>query len=180
MELDGISLEDAARRYFRQSEQIPTEVKLGVAKQVLPGATEAWRAGGVLAQFLPAAPERLRMPDLPGGDGDPNAEAEDLSDDAWRALLALMETIEPAELIDPTVGTERLLYRLFHEHGARVFPGVQVLDECTCSRERIAGVLHGFTAEEISDSVEDGAIRVNCEFCSKEYLFDPAEFLPPQ
>lgn len=175
VELDGISLEDAARRYFRQSEQIPTEVKLSVAKQVHPGGEEVWRAGGMLAQFLPAAPERLRMPDLPGGDGDPNGEGE-LADDSWRELLALMETIEPAELIDPTVGPERLLYRLFHEHGARVFPGTQVLDECTCSRERIAGVLQGFTAEEIADSVEDGVIRVNCEFCSKEYVFDRAEF----
>lgn len=70
--LDGVSFEEAARRYFRQSEQIPTEVRLAVAKQVLPGGGEAWRAGGLLAQFLPQAPERLRMPDLPGGDGDPN------------------------------------------------------------------------------------------------------------
>ena len=39
---------------------------------VLPGggSREHWRAGGMLAQFLPEAPERMRMPDLPGGDGD--------------------------------------------------------------------------------------------------------------
>ena len=71
VELDGTSLEDAARTYFRQSEQIPTEIKLEVAKIVRPGQPERWRAGGLIAQFLPEAPERLRMPDLPGGDGDP-------------------------------------------------------------------------------------------------------------
>lgn len=173
--LDGVSLEEAARRYFRQSEQIPTEVRLSVAKLVRPGGEEHWRAGGMLAQFLPQAPERLRMPDLPGGDGAP-AVAEDPTDEAWREAVALMGTIEPAELTDPTVGPERLLYRLFHEHGARVFEGAHVVDECTCSRARIADVLRGFTAEEIRDSTEDGAIRVSCEFCAKEYSFDPREF----
>ena len=140
-----------------------------------PGEGEHWRAGGLIAQFLPEAPERLRMPDLPGGDGAP--EAEEQVDNAWREVQALTGTIEPGELIDPTIEPERLLYRLFHEHGVRVFPGVQVADECSCSRERIRGILDGFSAEEIVESTEDGRIAVNCEFCSKDYEFDPAEFV---
>ncbi|TGT23420.1 Hsp33 family molecular chaperone, partial [Mesorhizobium sp. M4B.F.Ca.ET.169.01.1.1] len=65
VQLDGTSLEDAARTYFRQSEQIPTDIKMSVAKLVTPGpggAREQWRAGGILAQFLPQAPERMRIP----------------------------------------------------------------------------------------------------------------------
>lgn len=176
VQLDGVTLEEAARTYFRQSEQIPTELKLSVAKLVAPGAAEQWRAGGLLAQFLPEAPERMRLPDLPGGDGDPAAEAS--MDDSWREVQALLSTIEPTELIDPTVGAERLLYRLFHEHGVRAFEGVRVADQCSCSREKIRGILAGFSAEEIHDSTEDGAIRVACEFCSTAYEFDPAEFVP--
>jgi molecular chaperone Hsp33 len=179
VQLDGTSLEDAARTYFRQSEQIPTDVRLSVAKLIQhseKGNVEQWRAGGILAQFLPQAPERLRMADLPGGDGAPDEEYIEIEDNSWRELLALTSTIEPSELIDPTVGAERLLYRLFNEHGVRVFEGVEVADECSCSRDRIRGILDGFSAEEIKDSVEDGKIRVNCEFCSKEYAFDPAEF----
>ena len=178
VELDGTSMEEVARIYFRQSEQIPTDVRLSVAKMVIPGeAGERWRAGGLIAQFLPESPERLRLPDLPGGDGDHGAD-HDPTDDSWQEVLALMGTIEPSELIDPTVGAERLLFRLFHEHGVRVFEGVHVVDECSCSRERIRGILENFSAEEISDSVEDGQIRVNCEFCSKEYRFDAEEFVP--
>jgi molecular chaperone Hsp33 len=75
------------------------------------------------------------------------------------------------------VGAERLLYRLFHEHGVRVFPGTPVADECSCSRDRIRGILEGFSAEEIVESTEDGRISVNCEFCSKSYEFDPTEFV---
>ncbi|WP_204312721.1 Hsp33 family molecular chaperone HslO, partial [Escherichia coli] len=63
VQLDNISLEEAARTYFRQSEQIPTDLRLAVAKQILPGGRQQWRAGGVLAQFLPEAPERMRVPD---------------------------------------------------------------------------------------------------------------------
>lgn len=178
VQLDGSSLEDVARIYFRQSEQIPTDVRLAVAKQRLPGSGgEHWRAGGLLAQFLPEAPERLRLPDLPGGDGDAG-RAHDPTDNAWQEVRTLLATIEPAELLDPTVGTERLLYRLFHEHGVRVFDGVAIRDECSCSRTKIRSVLDGFSAKEIEDSVENGRIRVECEFCSTAYEFDPREFAP--
>ena len=180
VQLDGTSLEEAARTYFRQSEQIPTEVRLGVARQLVRGeggVAGHWRAGGLLAQFLPAASERLRLPDLPGGDGD-NGDAPDPTDDAWAEVQALLATVEPDELLDPTVGSERLLYRLFHEHGVRVFDGVEVADECSCSREKIRSILDGFTAQEIEESTEDGEIRVSCEFCSQAYTFDPAEFAP--
>lgn len=178
--LDGSTLEDVARTYFRQSEQIPTEVRLGVAKMVLPGAEgshEHWRAGGLLVQFLPTSPERMRMSDLPGGDGDEeNDGSTHPDDDAWQEALVLMATIEMTELVDPTVGAERLLYRLFHEHGVRVYEGATILDECSCSREKIRTILEGFTPEEVADSTEDGVIHVTCEFCSTAYEFDPADF----
>ncbi|MER8437882.1 Hsp33 family molecular chaperone [Mesorhizobium sp. M1312] len=183
VQLDGETLEEAARTYFRQSEQIPTDLKLSVAKLLTPGvggAREQWRAGGILAQFLPQSPDRMRVPDLPGGDGDPREEIHDPADNSWQELLALFGTIEPTELIDPTIGAERLLYRLFHEHGVRVFGGVPVADQCSCSREKIRGILEGFSADEIRDSTEDGGIHVACEFCSKQYDFDPAEFAAAQ
>lgn len=181
VELDGSSLENVARAYFRQSEQIPTEVRLSVAKLVMPGESgtrEHWRAGGVLTQFLPESEDRLRMPDLPGGDGEDEEEDlfDDLVDDSWREATALLATVEPSELIDPTVGSERLLYRLFHEHGVRVFEGNAVVDRCSCTREKIRTILEGFTSTEISESVENGRILVDCEFCSKHYEFDPSDF----
>ena len=180
VELDGTSLEDVARVYFRQSEQIPTDVRLGVAGMIVRegsgGARHHWRAGGVLAQFLPDARERQRLPDLPGGDGDEGG-AHDPTDNAWREASALLATVEDSELVDPNVGSERLLYRLFHEHGVRVFDGADVRDKCSCSREKIRAILDAFSDEEIGESTEDGVIRVSCEFCSQRYEFDPAEFL---
>ena len=176
VQLDGTSLEEVARSYFRQSEQIPTDVRLAVTRQIVPGPNGPmahWRAGGLLAQFLPEAPERMRLADLPGGDGD---DGQETADDSWAEVRSLIATVAPDELFDPTVSPERLLYRLFHEHGVRVFDGVAVIDDCSCSREKIRSILDGFSAQEIAESTEDGQIRVSCEFCSKHYAFDPAEF----
>ncbi len=43
--LEGQSLEEAAHQYFRQSEQIPTRVRLAVAEQ-FAGGGHGYRAGG--------------------------------------------------------------------------------------------------------------------------------------
>ncbi|MEM9733617.1 MAG: Hsp33 family molecular chaperone [Pseudomonadota bacterium] len=184
VQLDGISLEEVARRYFRQSEQIPTEIRLAVGEVFTRQEGEApkrsWSAGGVLLQFLPENEERMRQRDLDGGDGSTEGEAAN-SDDAWAEASALIGTVSDVELTDETVEVERLLFRLFHEHGVRVFDATQVRDECGCSREKVENVLNGLSPEERAESVElapDGKprIQVKCEFCSTEYNFDPAEF----
>ncbi|MBB4063904.1 Hsp33 family molecular chaperone [Gellertiella hungarica] len=179
--LDGTSLEDIAGVYFRQSEQIPTRVRLSAAEFYDRGPDgrprHHWRAGGIIAQFLPEAPERMRQADLPGGDGDPQTH-QVTEDDSWTEARTLLETVDAAELTDPQVGAERLLYRLFHERGVRVYAPQVVEDRCSCSREKIKSVLEGFTREEIEHSTEDGAISVTCEFCSTTYRYEASEVLP--
>jgi molecular chaperone Hsp33 len=177
--LDGSSLEEIAGVYFRQSEQIPTRVRLGVA-ELLDRDAEGkprhnWRAGGLVAQFLPKAAERMRQPDLHGGDGD--ERDTDLSEDeAWNEARSLIETIDMDELTDPQVAIERLLFRLFHERGVRVYQPQNVFDRCSCSRDKIKNVLEGFSAEEIEASEENGHIAVTCEFCSTTYRYEATEF----
>ena len=177
--LDGQSLEEAAHQYFRQSEQIPTRVRLAVAEQ-FEGGRRAYRAGGVLTQFLPASPERIRQADLPPGDipeGHPARErGEPAEDDAWVEAKALVETVEDHELVDPSVSSERLLYRLFHERGVRVFEGQSVYEACRCSHERIMAMMRRFSPQDRRDMVgDDGRIRITCEFCSRVYDLDPAQ-----
>src|SRR6267378_1624640 len=69
--LEGGTLEDAAHEYFLRSEQIPTRVRLAVGEEWRGGGEgprHRWRAGGMLLQFLPKAPERARLADLHPGD----------------------------------------------------------------------------------------------------------------
>jgi molecular chaperone Hsp33 len=181
--LDVGTLQEAAHTYFRQSEQIPTAIRLAVAEIHARGADgvmrHGWRAGGILVQFLPDAPERMRLNDLPGGDAPEGTEGDkSAEDDSWVEARSLIETVGDDELTDPAVPVDTLLYRLFHERGVRVFAPAAVYDRCSCSRERIKDVLSHFTAEEVAASVEEGKIFVTCEFCGTRYDFQPSEITP--
>jgi len=179
--LDGTSLEEVARNYFRQSEQIPTELRLAVGRLIVRGddgqSHNHWRAGGILAQFLPDSPERMRQPDLHPGEAPEGTELHDIEeDDAWLEVKALLDTVAADELVDDAVGVHTLLYRLFHERGVTANEPSPVHDRCTCSREKVENVLRSLSPEERAESVEDGKITVKCEFCSTVYRFSPSDF----
>jgi molecular chaperone Hsp33 len=175
--LEGGGLAEAAHAYFRQSEQIPSFVRLAVAESVTPSG-RSWRAGGLLLQYLPAGGFGSRSRDLPPGDAPPHVAASPfIEDDAWLEGLALAETIEDHELVDPALSGERLLYRLFHERGVKVFPEREIAEFCRCSNERIENMLRSFSPQERQDMVGDnGKIGVTCEFCRTHREFDPAQF----
>jgi molecular chaperone Hsp33 len=176
--LDGGGLEEAAHEYFLRSEQIPTRVRIAVGEEFRggEGGKHRWRAGGLLMQFLPKAPERARQADLHPGDAPegtvPHTVAED---DAWVEGQSLIGTVEDLELIDPDLSGERLLYRLFHERGVRVFKEVALQARCSCSRDAVSSMLKSFEPKDRAEMVKDGKVVVTCEFCSSVYEFTPQE-----
>ncbi|MEE9375029.1 MAG: Hsp33 family molecular chaperone [Rhizobiaceae bacterium] len=181
VQLDGIGLEEVARLYFAQSEQIPTEIRLAVGEILIRQEgmepLHAWTAGGVMLQFFPDNEDRMRQKDLHGGDGDPD-KTEPQIDDAWLEARSLMKTIADVELTDVNLEPERLLYRLFHDHGVRAFEAIPVLDNCACSHEKVENMLAGLSVEEREQSIEKDSsgqpkILVTCEFCNQDYQFDP-------
>jgi molecular chaperone Hsp33 len=177
--LEGGSLEDAAHEYFLRSEQIPTRVRLAVGEEWRggeQGPRHRWRAGGLLLQFLPKAPERARQPDLDPGDAPQGAATHAVAeDDAWVEGQSLISTVEDVELIDPDLSGERLLYRLFHERGVRVFAPLPLRAQCSCSRDAVSAMLKSFAPQDRADMVKDGKVVVTCEFCSSVYQFTPDE-----
>jgi molecular chaperone Hsp33 len=177
--LEGGSLEDAAHEYFLRSEQIPTRVRLAVGEEWRggeEGPKHRWRAGGMLLQFLPKAPERARQADLHPGDAPEGVVTHTVDeDDAWIEGQSLIGTVEDVELIDPDLSGERLLYRLFHERGVRVFPPLPLRAQCSCSREAVSSMLASFATQDRADMVKDGKVVVTCEFCSSVYEFTPEE-----
>jgi len=182
--LEGGTLEDAAHEYFLRSEQIPTRVRLAVAEEYLAGssgATHRWRAGGMLLQFVPRAPERVRVADLDPGDAPKGTVRHAVrEDDAWVEGRSLVETVEDVELIDPSLSSERLLYRLFHERGVRVFRSAGLHAQCSCSRESVEAMLRSFPQSDRDDMVENGKISVTCEFCGATYMFEPTDVADPK
>jgi molecular chaperone Hsp33 len=181
--LEGGDLEQAAHEYFTRSEQIPTRVRLAVAEEFRAGENGArrhWRAGGILLQFLPNSSERARQADLDPGDAPPGTTPHVIpEDDAWVEGRSLIATVDDIELIDPALSSERLAYRLFHEHGVRVFRAAPVNAQCSCSRGNVENMLRSFSEKDRDDMVEDGRITVTCEFCSSTYVFAPHEIAQP-
>ena len=169
--LDHEPLVDAAHTYFRQSEQLPTFIRLAVARHYGRGDGEGarswyWRAGGLMIQQLPRA----------GGKREEVSSSEDDDEENWNRARHLAATVEDHELLDPMLAPQRLLYRLFHEEGVGVTPAAGLAAECRCSRERIHGYLQRFGADELEDMREpDGGVTVTCEFCSRKYRFSGIE-----
>jgi molecular chaperone Hsp33 len=179
--LEGKDLEHAAHEYFLRSEQIPTRVRLAVAEELRAGGNGAhWRAGGLLLQFLPKSPDRVRQADLDPGDVPEGVELDVVpEDDAWVEGRSLVATVEDIELIDPDVSAEQLLYRLFHERGVRVFRSRNLHAECSCSRDGVERMLRSFPQDDRDHMVENGKITVTCEFCNSTYVFAPTEVSEP-
>ena len=127
-------------------------------------------------QFLPKAPERARVADLDPGDAPAGVALHQLpEDDAWVEGRSLFATVEDVELIDPAVSAERLVYRLFHERGVRVFRSTELTAQCSCSRAGVADMLKSFSQDDRDHMVENGVITVTCEFCNSSYVFERSE-----
>jgi len=157
VELQGSTLAECVHHYFRQSEQVEAALKVAVAQVPDTSGTKRWRAGALMIQRLPREAYTLER---------------ETEDDAWRRAAIFMSSSTSAELIDPALAPDRLLFRLFHEDGVRAYAPHALAAKCRCSRQRVETVLRALTADEIADMKVDGKITVTCEFCSAVYDFD--------
>ena len=152
--LEGGSLSEAVESYFAQSEQVPTLIRTAV--HIGPGNGVA---GGLLVQHLADAEE-----------GRDRLHAR-MDHPEWEHVAILAQTVRPEELLDPDISPEALVWRLFHEEReVRVQPAAPLSRGCRCSVVYFEEVLARFPKEdrrEMRD--ENGIIRVDCAFCSREF-----------
>ncbi len=167
VELEGASLSACAHTYFRRSEQIASAIKL--AAGLVDGQ---WRAGALMLQRVPGE-GGFDVDDVADDDdGDENDDRDADPDEDWRRAVILMSSVSDAELLAPLMGSERLLYRLFHEEGAHLFRPRMLHFACRCSRERVVNVLRSMPRDEIETMKIDGQVIVTCQFCHRSESFD--------
>ncbi|MEQ3638829.1 MAG: Hsp33 family molecular chaperone HslO [Alteromonas sp.] len=149
--LDKPSLAECIEGYFQQSEQLATKVQLMTDLQ----DAESAKAAGVLLQVLPA-----------------QASATDVaSANDFEHITKLTETLKQEEMFSLSV--EEILYRLYHQEEVEVFPPKTVSFACTCSKERSAEALRHVEKAELNSIIEEeGAVKMNCQYCHVEYRFD--------
>ena len=81
-----------------------------------------------------------------------------------------------AEGTRSTCPCRELLRRLFPEDDIRLFEGTPVFFQCTCSRERVAGILQALGGAEVHALLaERGDVEVRCEFCNRAWRFDAVD-----
>lgn len=152
------TLSQCAEDYFAMSEQVPSRIRLAVEET--PGGE--FVAGGMMIQRI-------------AGDETRGDTEED-----WREAEALFATLTPQELADPALPAPELLYRLFHEQGVSIEPGVPVTDHCTCNEERLVSTLKQMPDESLRDLVEpDGSLSIDCQFCARHYVIPIARVTGP-
>jgi molecular chaperone Hsp33 len=156
--LEGDSLAAAAQSFLAQSEQIPSLVRIAVER----------RAGGCVAGGL-------MLQHLPEGEEGRERLHTRLDHPEWEHVATLGGSVRDAELIDPDLSFETLLWRLFNEEEVRLHPGTQPSHACRCDPDHFARVIGRFPAEEQQAMVNDaGVIEVTCEFCNSRYAIEPA------
>lgn len=114
-------------------------------------ACDGQRAAGMLLQKLP------------GEDGD---------EDGFRRASALFDTLGSEELL--ALSAPEVIHRLFHEENPQLLGEKALHFACSCSRERVEGMLVSLGRDEAEAAVAagNGEACIDCEFCGQQYRFD--------
>lgn len=133
--------------YFAVSEQTPSSVGVGV---LVNGDDSILAAGGFILQILPGAQE------------------ETIS-----YIEECLQKMKPVStLIEEGLTPEELLYEVLGKENVKILETTDVQFNCTCSRERIEGVLISLGKTELTQiREEEEKTEVHCHFCNETYNF---------
>lgn len=152
--ITGNDLADMALHYFATSEQMACSIRLACAR------TDAgWRASALILERIAGI----------GGIASTLSAAD--QEEAWRTANILADTVTSAELLDDALGSDLLLFRLFHTEGVAADLPRALAYGCRCSRQHLSGVLETFSTADLDHMNVEGAIVMTCEFCNYDFRF---------
>ncbi len=138
--------------YFVSSEQTPSAVGVGVL--VNPENRSVLAAGGFILQLMPGAPE-----------------------DVIDAIEKRMATLpQVSRMIGEGLTPEEIVAKVLEE--PQVLSRTDIHFLCTCSEEKVGGVLVSLGKEELNSLIEEqGEAEVHCHFCNERYHYDKESLL---
>ena len=150
-------LSQVLEHYMLQSEQLDTRLVLAANDEI---------AAGLLIQRLPVEGE--------GNLGGRRNEDDIGLSEAFNRIAHLASTLTRDELL--TLDADTVLRRLFWEEPLQRFEPLAPRFACTCSTERVKGMLTSLGEEEVQDILaEQGQVEVGCDFCGRQYRFDAVD-----
>jgi molecular chaperone Hsp33 len=160
VELIGDSLEDCARAYFEQSEQLETATLLAARP---PQGEQGWQAAALMIQRMPLV---AHSPILTAEEADEN----------WNRAGILLASTKQSELFDAALPAAGLLHRLYHAEHLELHQPRALRMRCRCSAERVESTIKSFPRAEMEGlKDENGHIVVTCEYCKSSYSFSEGD-----
>jgi len=158
VDLQGKNLTECALRYFKQSEQIDTDLKLFL----LPphGESNSWAAAGILLQKMPTISTDL---------------SSEEQTEIWNEAKIFMESLSDNEVFDASLTSETILHRLFHGNKLNISGAKEYKFGCRCSREKLLNTLQTFSEDDIKAMTINNQITADCNFCNEHYTFNIGE-----
>jgi molecular chaperone Hsp33 len=128
--------------------------------------SSGWQASALMLQRIATE----------GGDAVSAAGAKAASDDAWHTAKTLLSSVTRAELLDPALTPEEIIFRLFNSMAPHVAPARTVTDQCRCDVQKIESMLTQLSVDDVNDLADaDGALHITCEFCKTERVFNKSD-----
>ena len=137
-------------RYLAVSEQTPSSVALGVLIEK-DGSVKV--AGGFFVQLLPEASEKT---------------IKTLEDN----ILTLPYV---TELLQSGLDAEGMIRKVAKGLDVEILDSHPVSFHCSCSREKVAGMLAGLPQKDFEELLQDPKTEVHCQYCNKSYEFTQQE-----
>jgi molecular chaperone Hsp33 len=146
-------MSDVLEHYMLQSEQLDTRLVLAADGNV---------AAGLLIQRMP----------LEGEANLGKSREDDIGlDEAFNRIAIFTQSLKRQELLE--LDADTILHRLFWEEKLLRFAPQTPKFACSCSRERVGGMLHNLGVAEVESILaERELIEVGCDFCGAQYRFD--------
>ena len=162
VDLQGKTLTECALRYFKQSEQIDTDLKLFLKAPA--GDSRSWAAAGIMLQKMPA-------------NGGQNTQDDETLSENWNQAKIFMESLTDDEVFNAELSAQDILHRLFHANNLNVSDNREYTFGCRCSRDKLLNTLSTFSEDDINAMVKNGKITATCNFFSEKYVFERGELL---
>ncbi|MBS0271127.1 MAG: Hsp33 family molecular chaperone HslO [Proteobacteria bacterium] len=150
--LNHESLASSIEHYFDQSEQLESRICIFSERT----HEDIWKSGVLLLQEMPS---------------------KRVDEEAWSHAEALLNTLSSQEFLDFSIPYKTLLTNLFHEAGVTIFEPLHLKAQCRCSKERIRVFLDTLSPTEIESLLENGQLKMTCEFCNHHYTFDRKDLM---
>ena len=149
-------LSEVLQHYMLQSEQLDTRLILAADENV---------AAGLLIQRMPL--------EGAGNLGKSNEDDIDL-DESFNRIAVFAKSLKREELLG--LDADTILHRLFWEEKLLRFEPSVPKFACSCSREKVASMLHSLGSDEVESILtERENVEVGCDFCGVQYRFDAVD-----